>query len=464
MKQIYTHQRNQMFSACLWVGLFFFFSYSYVTASDSIESFFLDRLFQRFEKVDQFERIGGIPATQDILVSQSYWLESLQKEQYFSANVFKEQERQGVVLATRSKDKVREYTKYIFNNTPGTEVKDVFTYAFRNLFSFVVTRYQTPAGTEEFSTTFSAYINKDANFAIESHWDAAIYTQGYDFYNFQVWADNMVKLELIVDDIINSLNLEAPIGEIYTTKEPGIFIAKQDFVEGMIVLDIVNKSGLKTASLSGQQRLSKSGKATDFNFALKLSGALKEKISLKNKGELTINGSLGLKAIKEIKPIDLGDGSWGTFHEDNQAKVDQFSILPIAGTHSIAVKALETGLEVKGTVKKVVTVYRTVYPKLFYSDFSYLDLMAFDYQSSHDLEVILIDARNKTLDDQPTYLLKASDNLKRTQLEKTQFEQKSGKNDWSMVKGIAFRFKGDQQNDQPFHLKINRIVFKERSK
>ena len=306
MKQVNKQCYFEQTKAYLMVG-FCFLCFCSLKAAGEKEDFFFDRLLQQFEEEGSFQRFDGIPATQDLLVQESYWFQDLNQQPHISANVFHNQERQGVVLASKSEGKVNEQTKYIFNNTEGTEVKDVFTYAFRNIFSFIVIRYQTPEGKEEFSTTFSAYLNKDKNFTIESHWDSGAYPNGYSFYNFQVWADNLIKLDLLVDEIIQSLNEEAPIGEIYTTKEPSIFIAQQSEVSGMIILDIINKSQLKNAQLSGKKKNVGAESSSLFNYDLQLTGALKEKVTFQNDDvELMINGSLGIKEVKEGQTSGVG--------------------------------------------------------------------------------------------------------------------------------------------------------------
>ena len=157
----------------------------------------------------------------------------------------------------------------------------------------------------------------------------------------------------------------------------------------------------------------------------------------------------------------MGDGSWGTFYEDGQAQVDEFSVLPIPATSSLEYNRLGSGLKVSGTVQKEIVAYRTIYPKLFYADFSEIEILAFDYHSTHDIEVILIDTRNKNLENQPTYQLPASNGEVRSILEKNRFEQNGAHTDWSMIKGMAIRVKGNGKALEQFQMEIKNIVFQD---
>ena len=312
----------------------------------------------------------------------------------FSADAVVDQERIGVVLGLKSAGEVYEHSKYITDRINGAEIEEIFSHSFRNIFPLLVTRFKTPEGAVELSCSFSAFLNKDQGFTLESHWNKEEYSSGETFYNFQLWAADIEKLEVVVGEVLTRLMLTADVTEVYTTRSPKVYIAKQAYENGRLLLDVVNQAGIAEVTLTGSRESEFLIEPTPMAMTVNLSGARQERVVIPASTELYVGG--GLKFLAPTPDLDRHpnqDGSWGVFYDELAASVDHFDISEstAAATDRPTVH-LKRKLSVQGMVRDEVVITRSIHPEARSSDYSNYNALTLKIGGVTDLEIILVKA------------------------------------------------------------------------
>ena len=353
MKQIYQTNSTKTFrafSTVLVLLLNGWSLYANIDAPALAEIFNLERTFSK----SKYVQTSAIPASMDGFLNAT--TPNPDHYELVSGQIMENDIKEGVFLASRSEGRVYEPAKYMAKHLDGGQVEEIFNYAFNHIFSFIVTKYITEAGATEFSTTFSAYQNQDGTLNLESHWLASQYPKDKTFFNFQVWARNMKQLEVSVGDILNNVLSNRSLNEIYSTKSPKVYLAKQIQQGQLLDLEIINEKGIRTIQIQGSTKYN--GQSFPNPIQLTLSGATKERISLPIDEDWSFDGQLTY-GQQNRDQVSLGDGSWGVYYGAAQGQIDQFRIIQPNASRP-ANRTLQSGLEVTGAFTENIMVTRTI--------------------------------------------------------------------------------------------------------
>ena len=352
MKQIYpTNFTSALvtFSTVLFILLNGWSLYANMSGPALAEIFNLDRAFSE----SKYVQTSTIPSSIDEALSLNVFPNNFE---LVSGKIMEDGAKQGVFLASRSEGVVYEPAKYMVNHLNGGEVEEIFNYAFNNIFSFIVTKYKTSKGETEFSTTFSAYQNQDGTLNLESHWLANKYPTDHTFFNFQVWARNMKQLEVAVGDILKNVLIDRELNEVYSTKSPKVYLAKQIQHGRLLDLEIINERGIRNVQVPG--KIAQNGQFFPKSIRLALSGTPTEKVRIPIEKGWTFDGQLNYTK-SSIDKASLGDGSWGVYYGTEMGQVDQFNITQAKASYPVQ-GMLQSGLELTGSFTESVLITRTI--------------------------------------------------------------------------------------------------------
>ncbi len=429
------------------------------TKGGPVEGLTLSTIFEQPTKLDSYKTLEAIPNALNYRDLKTALDDVEIASEVFSAQGFRQNERVGVLFAVKSEGEVYEHSKYITDRIDGAEINRVFAHSFRNIFPLLVTQFTTPDGNGEFSCNFSAFLGDEGGFKVESHWNKEEYTFGETFYNFQLWAENMSKLEVLVDEVLTRLMTQADIGEVYTTKAPQVYIAKQQKENGMLVLDIVNASGVREILLSGSKESEFLTETIPLEVKMHLSGSARETITIPAQNQLFVGGDLKIRrpASNSVNPNT--DGSWGVFYDDLAANIETFATRVSQSPPSeVIVAPLSRDLYLDGTLRDELMITRTVNPVSASKDYSKFNAFTFDVAGTYDLEIILVKSGIKNFEDQPTAFVQRGNESGSMILKQSDFIQLDGTEDWSDVRSIVFKKYGTGF-EEPVTIEIKNLQF-----
>lgn len=417
----------------------------------------ISAFFQAPQEVERYESLAFLPGSLSGEVVLDAGDLGTHAEEVFSAAVYRENRKIGMLLAVKSIEEVVEPAKYAIELLKGVEVKSIFTHDFRNIFPFVVSEYHNTEGKTEYSCSFSAYQDANQVFAIESHWNREDYTRGQTYYSFQLWAENMEKLEIMVGEIITKLSQMGPIGEIYTTKAPKVFISKQNNQNNILTLQVVNRSGARQITIYGNTGLPKKKGPAAYEMQVSLSGQEFETVAIPVDNHFQIVGNLKVKRNTTPALPPNPDGAWGVFFDQLAANITSFDVQENKYEVKDEAKYFGRDLTVKGTISGEIMAQRTFNPDGLPQDLSKFNAITFDVEGIQELQVVLIKASIDDFLAQPVTTIKIKPGVSKVILQEKDFFQIEDLLDWDDVKAMVFRMAAETPN-QPLNFSLRNLT------
>lgn len=437
MKQIYFLRFGDFIQSQVLLPIICLFIFTLVGAIEVEGAEDLKGLFEAnatFQE-EKYLESNNIPLGLDHVISRSL-LANDQLSEVYAADIVDNQHKIGALLIVKSFDEVYEPTKYIVNRLEGAVIEEVFNYTFRNIYSFVVAKYRTPEGKTAFSTNFSTYNNAEGLHILESHWHKESYPRGFEFNNIQTWAENLVSLEISIAKVLNQVMDQAGnFEEMYATKSPGVYIAKQQFQNGFITLEIVNENQVgeitvieETSNRAHQPK----------SYQLSLSGFEREEVTIPAGSATNLEGFLKVKKSK--KPVvDLGNGSWGVFYQQGEAAINSFHIEQLQAKENNQEYLVSNNINVAGRFRGQVTFHRTMNPQQAGLDISTFNTLSFVSTGVGQVEVILLLDGIEEFDQQPSITVNLDPNLEQQSFDFSAFSgHEYLANGGHLLKSIAF--------------------------
>ena len=367
--------------------------------------------------------------------------------------------RVGSVLAIKSNDGVYEHSKYVCDRVKGAVIRSIETYPLDGEHDFSVTWFKNQFGGQEYGTLFSVYLNENNEFVLESHWSTYAYSEQEKYYNFQVWANSIPKLEYMTQEILGLLEVKAPIVEYIMTDAPEVFINDHRYENETLTLIVTNKTGARSLSFQGVQVESETGNRDNIELEIPLNGNPLDTVELSRKF-FTLSGTLTHDEEQPYDQIYVGNGSWGLNYDKEENSISDYKVTPSTypadGSNGSFV---ERNVEVKGTLGSEVTVFRTLRNAAFPKNVSLNNTLTFELEGKGEIEIVLIKESIKQWADQPRITVQLEGQCKQTYLKKTDFAQKDGDIEWNDLKSISFIKKATSNTEEPFELAIRNVAF-----
>ncbi|TDS15405.1 putative secreted protein (Por secretion system target) [Maribacter caenipelagi] len=332
--------------------------------------------------------LGVVGETSTIESSPSDLLDLTNASDIYSVDYLNGSENLGSLMVIKTDDKVYEHSKFICDRFLGAQLLSVSNIQLREK-DFIKSIIKQPDGSLEFALTFSARVNADDNFTIESHWNIDAYVSDTAYYNFQIWSNSVDDLLLLADEILNLLEVNADITQYNGSTPPPVFVKSASYKNGEVLLNLVNNNNSESINLEGGLKLTETSDTEVLGVTADIDGYL-DSVALKT-GTLFDLG-FRISAGLGTTPDDLfvADAPWGLDDSAEETIVATYEVLPADGPYVGEGYPIERNIKLEGSTSNYLGVYRALSPRFAAVDLSEYGKVSFEAKGTGNLDVQLI--------------------------------------------------------------------------
>ncbi|SFR75417.1 DUF6923 family protein [Maribacter stanieri] len=332
--------------------------------------------------------LGVVGETSTIESSPSDLLDLTNASDIYSVDYLNGTENLGSLMVIKTDNKVYEHSKFICDRFLGAQLLSVSNIQLREK-DFIKSIIKQPDGSLEFALTFSARVNTDENFTIESHWNIDAYASDTGYYNFQVWSNSVDDLLLLADEILNLLEVNSEISQYNGSTPPPVFVKSASYKNGEVLLNLVNNNNSKSINLEGGLKLTETSGTEVLGVTADIDGYL-DSVALKT-GTLFDLG-FRISAGLGTTPDDLfvADAPWGLDDSAEETTVATYEVLPADGPYVGDGYPIERNIKLQGSTSNYLGVYRALNPRFTAVDLSDYNKISFEAKGTGSLDVQLI--------------------------------------------------------------------------
>ncbi len=401
----------------------------------------------------------GISGTESTYVSSPEDLLGITNaEAVFSIDYYQGDKRVAAALATLTKGTIYDHSKTICDRLNGSKLLDVRTVMIKK-HTIVSTKIERATGEIEYALTFSIKKAVSEN-EIYSLWNIGSYPEG-DYTNFQVWGGSVSQVANIANHIIDSFIANKPLrSHKVSERVPTVFVKQGHYVNGKLVLSIVNKFKASTITFDGNIRSTEHSKEHNLTKSIALSGAYNEEITIDTGYLFDIGFSITANSAARLDALYLADGPWGIDYKEEGVVIENFEITEHDQVLHENAYSIERNAAVKGEVKETMNLFRNILAGELTLDVSEYHEFQFEMHASQDVEVILVTEDLTDWNNRLRYKITKTDEKKTHTLSFTDFTNgKKAVDTIGNIKNIVFSIQGDYQNFTPFYLEVSDVVF-----
>ncbi|WP_291963073.1 T9SS type A sorting domain-containing protein [Maribacter sp.] len=332
--------------------------------------------------------LGVVGETSTIESSPTDLLDLTNASDIYSVDYLNGTENLGSLMVIKTDNAVYEHSKFICDRFLGAQLLSVSNIQLREK-DFIKSIIKQPDGSLEFALTFSARVNADDKFTIESHWNIDAYASETSYYNFQIWSNSVDDLLLMADEILNLLEVNAEITQYNGSTPPPVFVKSASYKNGEVLLNIVNKNNSESINLEGGLKLTETSNTEVLGVSADIDGYL-DSVALKT-GTLFDLG-FRISAGLGTTPDDLfvADAPWGLDDSADETVVTDYEVLPADGPYVGDGYPVERNIKLKGTTSTYIGAYRALSPRFTAVDLSDYGKVSFEAKGTGSLEIQLI--------------------------------------------------------------------------
>ncbi|WP_405414205.1 DUF6923 family protein [Maribacter sp. Asnod1-A12] len=332
--------------------------------------------------------LGVVGETSTIESSPSDLLDLTNASDIYSVDYLNGSENLGSLMVIKTENKVYEHSKFICDRFLGAQLLSVSNIQLREK-DFIKSIIKQPDGSLEFALTFSARVNVDDNFTIESHWNIDAYAGDTAYYNFQIWSNSVDDLLLLADEILNLLEVNADITQYNGSTPPPVFVKSASYKNGEVLLNLVNNNNSESINLEGGLKLTETSDTEVLGVTADIDGYL-DSVALKT-GTLFDLG-FRISAGLGTTPDDLfvADAPWGLDDSAEETTVESYEVLPADGPYVGDGYPIERNIKLQGSTSNYLGVYRALSPRFAAVDLSDYGKVSFEAKGTGNLDVQLI--------------------------------------------------------------------------
>ena len=332
--------------------------------------------------------LGIVGETSTIESSPSDLLDLTNASDIYSVDYLNGSDNLGSLMVIKTENKVYEHSKFICDRFLGAQLLSVSNIQLREK-DFIKSIIKQPDGSLEFALTFSARVNSEGSFTVESHWNIDAYKSDTAYYNFQIWSNSIDDLLSLADEILNLLEVNSAITEYNGSTPPPVFVKSASYKNGEVHLNLVNNNNSKSINLEGGLKLTETSGTEVLGVSAEINGYL-DSVALKT-GTLF---DLGFRISSGLgdTPDDLfvADAPWGLDDSAEEATVTAYEVMPAEGPYIGDGYPIERNVLLSGSTSSYLGVYRALSPRFAAVDLSAYEKMSFEAKGTGTLEIQLI--------------------------------------------------------------------------
>ncbi|PHN92561.1 hypothetical protein CSC80_16585 [Maribacter sp. 6B07] len=401
--------------------------------------------------------LGVVGETSTIESSPSDLLDLTNASDIYSVDYLNGSTNLGSLMVIKTDNTVYEHSKFICDRFLGAQLLSVSNIQLREK-DFIKSIIKQPDGSLEFALTFSARVNAEGNFTIESHWNIDAYTSNTAYYNFQIWSNSVDDLLLLADEILDLLEANSEISEYTGSTPPPVFVKSASYKNGEVLLNIVNNNNSESIDLEGGLKLTETSVTEVLGVSAEIDGYL-DSVALKT-GTLFDLG-FRISSGSGATPDDLfvADAPWGLDDSADATTVSTYEVLPAEGPYVGDGYPIERNIKLLGTTSNYVGVYRALNPRFTAVDLSDYSKISFEAKGTANMDVQLIKG------DGTIYKTNVGleNELKVYTLSETDFKNDAGEEtDFSDIKVLSFNLVAENGYAEEKSLELQNVDFHNR--
>ncbi|MBC6996868.1 T9SS type A sorting domain-containing protein [Cytophaga sp. FL35] len=376
----------------------------------------------------------------------------------YSVDYLKDTNNIGALMVIKTENKVYEHSKFICDRFLGAQLLSVSNIQLREK-DFIKSIIKQPDGNTEFALSFSARLNGDNEFVIESHWNIDMYPSDTAYYNFQIWSNTVDDLLALADEILNLLEANAAIIDYKGSTPPPVFVKSAKYAKGEVILSLVNNNRAGGIDLEGGIKRTETMGTENMSFATPIEGYL-DSVSLKT-GNIFDFG-FRISNVKGGTPDDLfvADAPWGLDASAIGTTVSNYEVKESADPYMEDGYPIERNISLSGKTSSYIGVYRALSPRFAAVDLSNYSKLSFDAQGTGTLEIKITKGNGQVFETEvaltsetENYLLAAAD-----------FSGDSGSTDFSNIKVINFNLVAKNGVEENKEMELSNVTFNNKEK
>ncbi len=331
--------------------------------------------------------LGVVGETSTIESSPSDLLDLTNASDIYSVDYLKDSDNIGALMVIKTDEKVYEHSKFICDRFLGAQLLSVSNLQLREK-DFIKSIIKQPDGNTEFALTFSARLDADDKFIVESHWNIDAYADNTSYYNFQIWSNTIDDLLALADEILNLLEVYSPIATYKGSTPPPVFVKSAKYEKGEVLLNLVNNNKSEQISLEGGMKKTETSDTESIGLAAPIEGYL-DAVSLKTGGIFDFGFRVSNNNGDTPDDLFVADAPWGLDDSAEGTLTQTYQVLATETPYTENGYPVERNIELSGTTSNYIGVYRAMSPRFTPVDLSDYKKLSFEASGTGTLEVKL---------------------------------------------------------------------------
>ncbi|WP_289063534.1 T9SS type A sorting domain-containing protein [uncultured Zobellia sp.] len=371
----------------------------------------------------------------------------------YSVDYLRKDDNIGALMVIKTDNKVYEHSKFICDRFLGAQLLSVSTIQLREK-DFIKSIIKQPDGNTEFALTFSARLDANDQFVVESHWNIDAYADNSAYYNFQIWSNTVDDLLLLADEILNLLEVHGPISEYKGSTPPPVFVKSAKYAKGEVILNLVNNNRTEKIQLEGGLKKTETGTTETMKLAAPIDGYL-DSVALSTGNIFDFGFRV---SIANGTPDDLfvADAPWGLDGSAEGTTVENYEVTPVQAPYIEDGYPVERNIELSGKTSSYIGVYRALSPRFTPVDLSDYGKLSFEASGTGTLEVKLLKGDGTTY----TTTVNLTAEAKTFTVLDTDFKNATNATtDFSSLKVINFNLLSEEGNVEEKQMSLSNVSF-----
>lgn len=376
----------------------------------------------------------------------------------FSVDYYEGTKRVSAVLATTTNGKIYDHSKVICDRLNNSSLEDVRTVKARG-HQIISSKIKRATGEIEYTLSFSIKMDAKEN-ELFSFWNIDQYPTG-NYNNYQIWGSSFSQVFSIANYIIDTHTTKNGLNS--TPKEgvlPNVFVKSGSYSNGVIHLNIVNKTNEKTVDFVGNIAQTEVSKHVQVANTFSLSGNYNEVLSIETGVLFDIGFSLETASSTQKDALYLADGPWGLDYLKEYANISSFEVSSSEREYNDEFYEVDRNVKTVGEVKGNVNIFRHILPGDQTLNIAEYDFLNFKIKNNEAVEIVLMQEEDRAWENRLRYTIPANSDEQTFKISFSDFLDAQGqKATITNIKTIVFSVIGDYTNYKPFHLDINELSF-----
>lgn len=398
--------------------------------------------------------LGVIGESSAIESSPDDLLELTNASDIYAVDYLKGKETSSALMIIKTDSKVYEHSKFICDRFLGAQLVSVSTIQLREK-DFIRAIIKQADGATEFALSFSARLNANDQFVIESHWNIDAYEDDTSYYNFQIWSNSVDDLLKLADEILSLLESNAAIADYICSSPPPVFVKTARYERGRVHMKVVNNNRSEAISLNGGIKRTETSKTEQVGLQIPIAGYIDTLVV--ETGNFFDFG-FRISNTDGDTPDDLfvADAPWGVDDSQVGTTVQNYEIQQSIEAYNGVGYPIERNVNLTATTNTYVGVYRAMSPRFKAVDLSAYNNLVFTASGTGPMEVQLIQGDGSFL----TTTVELSKEKRTFHLSADKFQTKNGESgDFSSIKVVQFNLMSTSGAFEEKQLELKSIEF-----